>query len=212
MKTKHLRTSILANCFFALGLSAGMAQGPATRNDETWRNDMAAFGREVVSVAAKSSVPDEFQLLKSIRSRSTFQDKNGQTIRVLLKEGLTNELHGLIAKRFTGTVDWKGIVESTEIDEKAKRHEIEVKFPAPTNVPSYLVFRETVLLQIPFTELARDKAPAKGANFAFTGKLKKNKPDDIFDPVFVFYGVGAEAGKHLLGVALAEVAPSAKGK
>ena len=209
MKTKHLRIGILANCFFVFGLSAAMAQGPATGNDEAWRHDMSAFGQEVISVAGQASVPDEFQLLESVRSRQKFVDKDRQTIRVLLQDAFTNELHGLIAKRFTGSVDWKGIVDSAEINEQNKMHHIEIKFPVPTNAPGYLVFRETVLLRIPFEALSRDKAPTIGADFAFTGTLKKKNSNDLYEPVFVIYGVGAASGKHLVGVTLNVVIPQA---
>jgi hypothetical protein len=184
----------------------------ATNKDDAWRHDIAAFGKEVVAVAAKSQMPDNFQLLQSIRSRFVFQDKSGQPIRVILRESFTNELHGELVKRFTGSVSWKGEVDKTEIDEKEKRHVIDVKFPVPPDTPKPLTFRDTVRLEIPFTELPQDKVPAKGTEFAFTGTLKKAKADALDEPIWVLYGVGSSSGTAYVGVSLIDVRPSAKSK
>lgn len=213
MRRNHTRTHVLLGvCLAGVAPCIALAEDPGVKKDDAWRTDIGAFGKEVLAVAKESKVPDDFQLLRSIRSRATFQNKKGENILVILKYGFEKELHGELAKRFTGTVTWQAPVKSTEIDEKNKCHVIEVEFPVPNDVPKYLKFRDGVRLEIPFTTLPRDKAPAKGLQFSFTGDLKKEKKDDLFDPVWVLYGVGPESGNHLVGVSLINVTPGGKTK
>jgi len=222
LRTKLVRTETITRGFtsgiriFGEGLVAtktrnnqGIAaegQEPATPSDEAWRHDMAAFAKEALAVAAKSKVPDSFQLTQSMRNRVTFNNASGEQIGVVLKDGFPDELHGELAKRFTGTVEWRGEVVEAKLDEKEGLHIIKIKIPAPGNIPKFLTFPE-VRLEISFSRLPKDKSPAKGAQFAFTGSLKKAKEDDLFQPVDVWYGLGSESGKHEVIVSLMGVAP-----
>jgi hypothetical protein len=120
---------------------------------------------------------------------------------------LPDELHGELAKRFTGTVEWQGEVDEAKLDEKEGLHKLKIKFPVPSVAPKDFTFPDTVSLEIPFSRSPKEKSPVKGSQFAFTGLLKKAKADDLFQPVDVWYGLGPESGKNVVIVSLTAVEP-----
>jgi hypothetical protein len=144
--------------------------------------------------------PDEFQLPKSIRSRVTFNNKDGEIIYVILSYGFENELHGELSKRFKGEIKWSSTLDSSYIDEKKGCHVIYAKFPTLDEVPQNLIIGTRLVLNVSFTSMDREKTPANGSVFTFTGTLAKEKEDDIFDPVWVIYGFGKQSGKNTIGV------------
>ncbi|MCG3174653.1 MAG: hypothetical protein GMKNLPBB_02913 [Myxococcota bacterium] len=119
-----------------------------------------------------------------------------------------DEAQLLLAKQFIGKVRWSGRVQSTKFEEEKKQLAIEIAFPVPSGAPSYLKFRHRIQVRIPFSEIDRDKVPKTGDKFSFTGLLKTQKTNEIFESGWVFYSVGVRGGGHLLGVSLTEAAPA----
>lgn len=181
----------------------------ATQADESWRNDMAAFASAVAATASKSDIPDDFQLTKSIRSRNELSLQDGTVIWVILPEGLGKELHGELAKAFTGKISWTGKVTSAKVDKERQTCSVQVEFPKAKALPNNFELSDASL-EFPFDKLPSDKLPAVGTTFAFTGKLQKAKPDSLSDSVFVLYGRGPNAGKIRIGVSIVDETPQGK--
>ena len=187
------------------------AKGEAllTSTDESWRNDMAVFASAVAVIAAKSDVPDEIQLTKSISSRHELSLKDGTVIWVILPDGLGKELHGELAKTFTGKVSWTGKVTSAEVDKERQTCSVKVEFPKAKSLPNNIEL-SNASLGFSFDKLPSNKQPAVGSTFAFTGKLQKAEPAAISDSVFVLYGRGPNAGKIRIGVSIVDETPTGK--
>lgn len=180
-----------------------------TSTDDSWRNDMAAFASAVAVIAAKSDVPDDFQLTKSIRSRQELSLQDGTVIWVILPDGLGKELHGELAKAFTGKVSWTGKVTSAEVDKEKRTCSVKVEFPKAKAMPNNIELSDASLT-FSFDKLPSDKLPAVGTTFAFTGKLQKATPDALGDSVFVLYGRGTNAGKIRIGASVIDETPIGK--
>lgn len=170
---------------------------------------MAVFATAVAAVAAKSEVPNDFQLSQSMRSRSELSGQDGITTWVVLKDGFEKELHGELAKTFAGQVSWQGKVTTAELNQEKKTCDIRVEFPKVSDLPAYCEMTDAFIV-IPFDKLPADKLPAVGTIFSFTGNLKKAKDDDLLDRVWVLYGRGPNAGKNRIGVSLTDEAPVVK--
>jgi len=66
---------------------------------------------------------------------------------------------------------------------------------------------DCLVLTIPCANLPDASLPTQGAVFSFRGSLRKERLDEMLDPVRVFYGLGPNVGKVLIEVNLAEVEP-----
>jgi len=210
-----MRFRVVAIVWTLVAASLALAQtAPAggkdkTPKDEPWRQELVAFASSVVVIAEKCERPEYFQLLESIRSRAIISEKD-KPVWVLLRKLYDKELHGELAKAFSGKVSWTGKVKSVEADRKEGVCIVQLEFPTPKAMPKGLEFLDTLYLAIPFGRLPPQQLPVKGASFAFTGDLKKANEDDWFEPVCVRYGVGPNLGKTLISVHLINVSPTTK--
>jgi hypothetical protein len=180
----------------------------ADKRKEEWRTSLSAFAKELVAVAAKAEIPNATEQSQRIRSNTIFNNAAGEKIWVVFAQGFGKELHGELAKRFTGQIEWEGVVKSVKADEKNKTYSINVMFPVQPGAPKAIEFPETVNLSIPTSKLPQDKLPAEGTKFAFRGELRKEKEDALFEPVFVLYGLGPNVGKVTVGVSVVNVEPT----
>ena len=196
---------VLFTLLLSCAVSGGFAVCPQSfaedKKEEAWRSDLGEFIKNVAETAKKAKTPTEQELLKGIREKTVFTNKDQQAIWVLDGTAPAGEVQAELSKRFTGKVRWKGEVESVEPDAKKKSVQVEVRLPVPKDLPKGIEFKDTVTLTLP--EAA--KLPKKGDTFNFTGELKKTKADDLFPPVWVIYGVGPNAGKMRFGLMLAAV-------
>lgn len=205
MKTKHFLCIMIG--FLMCGVTNAGEQKEGTTS-EAWRTSLDAFVKEVIAVAQKSEITDAPVAITRIREYTVFNNAKKENIWVVFKQGFGKEFHGELVKQFSGEVSWRGVVDSVETDDKEKAHIIKIKFPVPDNMPNGIKFSDWFLLSIPISKLETTKLPAKGAEFAFRGKLMKKKEDAMFEPVNVLYGLGPNAGKVVVGVDLVEVEPS----
>lgn len=177
---------------------------------------MAAFVEEVLAIARKSTIPREEVwtaggLGGTNRSGTFFLGEGGEKHGVIPRAGMEGELGTELLKRFpTGTVSWQGVVESAVTDVEKGVHVILVAFPPHQGS----VKVRPVFLTIPFATMPRDRSPAVGEQFAFTGKLGGEKDDPIFrDSVQVaYYFAGKNRGDQAVFVSLVDVAPVTKTK
>jgi hypothetical protein len=190
---------------FILGEIANAGQHNQAATAEAWRTSLSAFVMEVGAVAEKSEIPNATVAITHIRETRIFSNAKGEDLWVVFKQGFDNEFHGELAKRFAGQVLWRGVVESVRTDAEKKVHFIEVKYPLSTNLPKGIKFEDFLRLSIPISKLPAAKLPSKGSDFAFRGNLKKEKADAPFEPVCVWYGLGPNAGKVVVGVNLVDV-------
>jgi len=172
-----------------------------------WRNDIAAFTRKVSEVARRSRIPDRRQLLKSIRNRTVFKDRHDKPIMVLLQPLIDGELHGELAKTFTGTISWSGKVETIKKDKGGKSYTMEIAWPIPKDLPERTELRDKLLLTVSAKGFGVAGVPKKGDTFAFTGELKKHKPDGG-EAVWVYYSL--DTRKHMIGASPINVRASVK--
>ena len=170
---------------------------------------MAVFASAVAKIAATSEIPNDFQLTESIRSRNELTLQDGTVIWVILKDGFGKELHGELAKTFTGDVSWTGKVTSAEVDKERQTSSVKVEFPKTEAMSNNLELSDASLV-FSFDKLPSDKLPAVGTTFGFTGKLQKARPDALGDSVFVLYGRGPNAGKIRIGVSIIDETPTGK--
>lgn len=173
------------------------------KKEDAWRGDLGEFTKNVAAIAKKAKTPTEQDLLKGIRDKTVFTNKDQQAIWVLDGTAPAGEVQAELNKLFTGKVRWKGEVQSVEPDAKTKSVVVEVLLPLPKDLAKGIEFKDTVSLTLSETA----QLPKKGDTFAFSGELKKAKADDLFPPVWVIYGVGPNAGKVRFGVILAAVEP-----
>ena len=184
-----------------------LSEGPSSASpDEAWRTSFDAFVNKVIEVAQSSKITNATVAITCVRDFTVFTNAKKQKGWVVFG-GFDNEFHGELAKRFTGPVSWRGVVESVENDPKAKAHVIHVNIPAPTSAPKQITFEKRVRLSVPYSRLGKDKLAAKGAEFAFRAQLVKEKEDALFEPVNVLCGLGPNEGKISVGVSLVNVDP-----
>lgn len=181
-------------------------QKPAKSGDEAWRTDIGAFTRKVAEVAKRSHIPDRRQLMDSIRDRKVFTNSAGKPILVVLKPLLDGELHGGLAKAFTGKIAWSGRVETIEKAKDGKTYKMEIAWPIPKNLPKNVKLRSKLLMHVSAGVLEGAGVPKKGQDFSFIGELKKDKPDGG-EPVWVYYSLDLSKGTHLVGATPINVKP-----
>jgi len=162
-----------------------------------WRTDIAAFTREVARVAKRSHIPSRRQLLDSLRTRKVFTNSAGKPILVVLEPLLDDELHGELSKAFSGRVFWSGKIKTIKKTKDGKSYDMEIAWPIPKDLPKHTSLRDTLLITVSAKALGQAGVPQKGDTFAFTGELKKPKPDSA-EPVWVFYSLYSQ--KHAVGV------------
>lgn len=180
----------------------------AVAGADAWRTSMEEFAKEVILVAKKSKILDAAVANTRIRQKTVFTNAKGEEIWAVFTDSFENELHGELAKHFTGKVSWSGIVQTAKNDSEKGVQTIEVKFPTQKDVPNGIEFPETVHLTVASAKVPASTLPKKGDTFSFRGVFKKQKADDIFEPVAALYGLGPNNGKILIIVSIVEAEPA----
>jgi hypothetical protein len=205
MKTKHCLCIMIGIFLCGMANAAELKQAATT---DAWRTSLDEFVKEVIAIAQKSEITDAPVAITRIREYTVFTNDKNEKIWVVFKQSFGKEFHGELVKQFSGQVSWRGVVDSVETDTKEKVHIIKVKFPVPNELPKGITFSDWFRLSILISKLDAAKLPTKGSEFAFRGKLMKEKADALFEPVNVLYGLGPNAGKTVVGVDLVDVEPS----
>lgn len=208
MKATTLKPFIISALTVMAALSTTLkADFPQDNSsNEVWRTDLASFGKELLAVTLSAKIPDEFQLLQSIRERAVFSGADGYERWVILLFALDGELHGELTKRFTGKIAWRGNVNSIEKNDAGDEYIILIDLPLPVGKPEYLDVR-SIQLSISAATLQAGNIPTKGAPFSFTGMLKDQTSDELWRGVWHMYGVGINSPKVIIGVDPVDVRP-----
>jgi len=181
------------------------AEQEAASPADLWRTSLEAFVKEVTAVAKTSEITDASVAITRIREYTVFTNAQQEKCWVVFKQGFGKEFHGELARKFTGPVSWSGVVDSVETDVKERVHIIRIKFPVPDAMPHGITLSDWFRLLVPIGKLDVSKLPTKGDQFAFRGRLVKEKDDALFEPVNVLYGLGPNTGKIVVGVDLVDV-------
>jgi len=208
MKTKRYLFIMVGLLIILGGIANAQDKKPVTT--EAWRKSLDAFVQEVIDISEKSEIPDAAVAITRIRSYREITNQENEKLGVIFPDGFGKEFHGELTKKFKGQVSWRGIVDSVETDAKNKTQIIKIKFPAQERQPTKFTFADWIALDIPISKLDSGKLPSKGDKFAFRGNLRKAKEDAPFESVYVFYGLGRNAGVVRVGVRLNDVEPLGK--
>lgn len=182
---------------------------------EAWRTDMAAFVKAVLDVAKDATIPREEPFtvggLNGIKRAGTYMYGKGDAPVAVLTHGdggIAGELATELSRRFpSATISWRGVVESAKVDDDRKRHIVTMPFPPYSGA----VVIQPLTFWIPFEKLSRDRSPAAGKAFAFTGTLKAGQGEEFCrDPVEVIYWFSSsgQPARQFVIVSLADVAPA----
>ena len=188
------------------------AENEAVQAREPWRTDFKVFLENVADTVSNAKRPTDSQLLNGIRSRIVLNDKEGRPLLVISTDRFEDEIHGALAKRFTGKVQWNGkVVEVTNNVEKATT-KITLAWPDAKRFLDFfsITSKGCWTITLPTADL-RSGLPEVGNIFAFSGELLS--PEELNgntvhkQGVFVWYGVGEESGKNFFILNVSNIVP-----
>lgn len=225
----HSRRDVVLAIAVLASLMTAFAQTQALNSTEAWRSSMDAFAREVVAIAGKSTIPSapkdlgpNGRLLDAV----VITNAKGVQTEVIITNSFESEFQGELARHFTGSVSWTGIVDSVKTDATRGVHILGVTFPKPKNLEDRIDFPQPhqdrvaifvtrqkigfadfVFVHIPVAKLPDAKLPKKGDSFAFRGVFQK-ADGDLIGPVFVLYGVGPNRGRLTVALQFTTAEPA----
>jgi hypothetical protein len=208
--TNRFLLIILSVAFLLIGGLANAKESrkivPPQKNEvDPWHTSMNAFAEEIIAVSKNSEIPASISAVEGKGKFTIFNNDSGEQTWTVFSPSGEKQISGQLAKKFIGPISWSGIVLSASTDIKKQIHSIWIDFPEKQY--ANVVTKKTCNIIIPVSKLDPIKLPLKGNEIRFSGTLK-NYEEFPYSSVHVYYGVGPNAGKIMVGVYLEDVEPN----